>query len=69
MLYRAYLLENGHTYAAIDLTCVDDDDAKRQSLNLSHGRDVEVWQGDRRITLLRSRRNVLAETFSAGVRR
>ncbi len=47
MLYRAYLLENGHTYAAIDLTCVDDDDAKQQTANLSHGRDVEVWQGDR----------------------
>jgi hypothetical protein len=43
MLYRAYLMENGHTYAAIDVTCVDDDDAKQQMANLSNGRDVEVW--------------------------
>jgi len=62
MLYRAYLLENGHTYAAIDLTCVDDDDAKRQTANLSHGRDVEVWQGDRRVGLLRSRKRIVAGT-------
>jgi hypothetical protein len=38
MLYRAYLMENGQTYAAIDLTCVDDDDAKQQTANLSNGR-------------------------------
>jgi hypothetical protein len=69
MLYRAYLLENGHTYVAIDLTCVDDGDAKRQAAALGNGRDIELWQGDRRIALLRSRRQVLAETFSAGVRR
>jgi hypothetical protein len=69
MLYRAYLLENGHTYAAIDLTCVDDDDAKRQTANLSNGRDVELWQGDRRIALLGSRRKVLAGSHSAGLRR
>jgi len=54
MLYRAYLMENGQTYAAIDLTCVDDDDAKQQTANLSNGRDVEVWQGERRVGLLRS---------------
>jgi hypothetical protein len=49
MLYRAYLMENGHTYAAIDVTCVDDDDAKQQMANLSNGRNVEVWQGDRKV--------------------
>jgi hypothetical protein len=54
MLYRAYLMENGQTYAAIDLTCADDDDAKQQTANLSNGRDVEVWQGERRVGLLRS---------------
>jgi hypothetical protein len=46
-LYRAYLIENGHVWTAIDLTCVNDDDAKRQAANLSSGHDVELWQGDR----------------------
>jgi hypothetical protein len=59
MHYRAYLMENGQTYAAIDLTCADDDDAKQQMANLSNGRDVEVWQGDRRVGLLRSRKRVV----------
>jgi hypothetical protein len=31
-LYRAYLMENGHVW--IDLTCVNDDDAKRQALGM-----------------------------------
>jgi hypothetical protein len=53
-LYRAYLLENGHVWTAIDLTCADDDDAKRQAAALANGRDIELWQGDRRITLLRA---------------
>ena len=56
MLYRAYLIENGRVYVAIDLTCTDDDDAKRQTANLSNGHDIEVWEGDRRVALLRSRR-------------
>lgn len=47
-LYRAYLMENGHVWTAIDLTCVNDDDAKRQAANLSSGHDVELWQGDRK---------------------
>ena len=68
-LYRAYLMENGHVWTAIDLTCVNDDDAKRQAASLGNGRDIELWQGDRKIALLRSRRKVLAGTFSAGVRR
>jgi hypothetical protein len=51
MLCRAYLLENGQTYAAIDLTCAGDNDAKQQMANLSNGREVEVWQGDRKVGL------------------
>jgi hypothetical protein len=51
MLYRAYLLENEHVCAAIDLTSVDDDDAKQQAANLSNGSDIELWQGDRRVSL------------------
>jgi hypothetical protein len=55
-LYRAYWMEKGHVLTAIDLACVNDDDAKRQAANLSSGHDVELWQGDRRVTLLRLRR-------------
>lgn len=56
MLYRAYLMENGQTYAAVDLACTDDDEAKQQMANLSNGRDVEIWQGDRKVGLLRPRK-------------
>jgi hypothetical protein len=49
-------MDNGRVYVAIDLTCTDDDDAKRQTTNLSNGHEIEVWEGDRRVTLLRSRR-------------
>ena len=65
MLYRAYLMENGQTYAALDLSCVDDDDAKQQMANLSHGRDVEVWEGDRRVALVKPRKRVLTSSYSA----
>ena len=65
MLYRAYLMENGRVYVAIDLTCTDDDDAKRQTASLSNGRDIEVWEGDRRVALLRSRKKASTRTFSA----
>jgi hypothetical protein len=51
--YRAYLIENGHVWTAIDLICADDDDAKRQMANLPGGHDVELWQGDRMVALLR----------------
>jgi len=53
--YRAYLMENGHVWTAIDLSCADDDDAKRQTANLPSGHDVELWQGDRKVALLRSK--------------
>jgi hypothetical protein len=49
-------MENGQTYPALDLSCVDDDDAKQQMANLSHGRDVEVWEGDRRVALVKPRK-------------
>jgi len=56
LLYRAYLMENGHVWTALDLTCVDDDDAKRQTANLPSGHDVELWQGDRRVAIFRLRK-------------
>jgi hypothetical protein len=47
MLYRSYLIENGRAYVAIDLSCTDDDDARRQTAS----RDIEVWDGDRRVEI------------------
>src|SRR5215468_8261634 len=65
MQYRAYLMENGHVWAAVDLACADDDDAKRQAENLRNGRVVELWQNDRRVALLRSPR-IRARSPGAG---
>jgi hypothetical protein len=64
-LYRAYLIENGHIGAAIDLTCIDDDDAKRQTAGLPSVRDVELWQGDRRVAFLRLVRRGSTATSTA----
>jgi hypothetical protein len=51
-LYRAYLIENGHVWTAVDLSCADDDDAKQQTESLLNERDIELWQGDRRVAVL-----------------
>lgn len=64
--YRAYLMENGHVWAAVDLACADDDDAKRQAENLRNGRVVELWQNDRRVALLRSPRRAMIRARSPG---
>ncbi len=53
-LYRAYLMEKGRVWTAIDLSCVDDDDAKRQVESLLDGRDIELWLHDRRVAVLKS---------------
>lgn len=52
--YRAYLMENGHVWTVLELSCTDDDDAKRQTERLLNGRDIELWQSDRRIAFFRS---------------
>jgi len=52
-LYRVYLMENGHVWTAVDLFCPDDDEAKRQSESLlDDGRDIELWERDRRVAVL-----------------
>jgi hypothetical protein len=66
--YRAYLMENGHVWAAVDLACADDDDAKRQAEDLRNGRVVELWQSDRRVALLRSPRRGFTRARSPGQR-
>jgi hypothetical protein len=47
--YRAYLMENGHVWMA----------------NLPSGHDVELWQGDRKVALLRLRKRSSTEAYSA----
>jgi hypothetical protein len=52
-LYRVYLMENGHVWTAVDLVCLDDDDAKRKSESLLNDvRDIELWESDRRVAVL-----------------
>jgi hypothetical protein len=46
MLHRAYLIENGHVWTAVDLPCSGDEDAKKQIESLLDGRDIELWQRD-----------------------
>jgi hypothetical protein len=63
-LYRAYLREHGHVWAALDLACADDDEAKRQAEGLGNGRLVELWQHDRRVALLKLPKRVLTNVVS-----
>lgn len=56
-LYTAYLMEQGHVWTAVDLYCTDDADARGKAESLLNGRDVELWQRDRRIALLISEEN------------
>jgi len=49
--YRAYFIgRDGHFKKAVDLDCADDAAAKVAAKQLVDGRDVELWQRDRRIT-------------------
>jgi hypothetical protein len=57
MLYRAYLMENGQVWTALDLSCSDDEDAKKRIESLSDRRDIELWQRDRRVAVLQARRH------------
>jgi hypothetical protein len=42
----------GQACELVDLSCADDDDAKQQTESLSDERDIELWQGDRRVAVL-----------------
>ena len=65
MHYRAYFLTNdGHIRDATDLDCFDDGDAGKQVADMLGSRDIEVWQGTRKVLLLRSKRRELSLTAS-----
>jgi hypothetical protein len=67
-LYRAYLMEDGQVWAAVDLSCTDDDEAKRKAENLLNGRDIELWEHDRRVAVLRCSDAASQAVRSAGFR-
>jgi hypothetical protein len=49
--YRAYIVGiDGQVIRAIELVCSNDDSAKEYAKQLVDDHDVELWQGDRRIT-------------------
>ena len=48
--YRAYFVgPDGHVQNRVDLRCADDVEAIRLAKQLFDGRDVELWQLDRKI--------------------
>jgi hypothetical protein len=53
--YRAFIIGiDGRFLRAIELACPDDDKAKEYAKQLVDGHDVELWQGDRKITSFKS---------------
>jgi hypothetical protein len=48
--YQAYLIgRDGRYIKAVDLTCADDEAAKKGALKMVDGHDVELWRHARRI--------------------
>ena len=48
--YQAYLIDrDGRYIKAVDLTCADDETAKKRALKMVDGHDVELWRHARRI--------------------
>jgi len=49
--YRLYMLNsNGHIVDAVNLSCDDDVQATELAFEAARTRDVELWQGGRRVT-------------------
>ena len=48
--YRAFILgEDGRVKWAVPLDCPDDETAKKYAQRLVDGRDVDLWQLDRKV--------------------
>ena len=48
--YRVYLVgTDGHFYDVLPLVCADDQEAIEQAGELAIGRDVELWELDRKV--------------------
>ena len=55
--YQAYLIgRDGRYIKAVDLTCADDEAAKKRALKMVDGHDVELWHHARRIAKFRGER-------------
>jgi len=53
--YPTYLIDNdGHIVGRVDLHCDDDDAAKQRAKALVDGRDIELWEGGRKIETFKS---------------
>jgi len=54
MDYRAYALDDeGHIIAVHEFDCSSDEEAKQTVARMLDGHDLEVWQLNRRIAVLR----------------
>ncbi len=49
--YRAYIISERGDSRSIVLLCPDEETAKEYAKQLAHGRTVELWQQDRRVTV------------------
>jgi hypothetical protein len=55
--YQAYLIDrDGRYIKAVDLTCADDEAAKKRALKMVDGHDVELWRHARRIAKFNGKR-------------
>jgi hypothetical protein len=51
--YCAYIIgSDGRFYRSVPLDCVNDAEAIEQAKQLLDGHDIEVWQLDRKVTML-----------------
>ena len=56
--YRAYFVgPDGHVLSRVDLHCADDEEAIGLAKQVFDGRDVELWQLDRKIGTFRDTSN------------
>ena len=48
--YQAYLVgRDGHLIKTVDLSCADEEAAKKRALKMVDGHDVELWHHERKI--------------------
>ncbi|MGY0573721.1 hypothetical protein ACTGJ9_023740 [Bradyrhizobium sp. RDM12] len=54
MDYRAYIMgEDGRIRGVHELDCASDEEAKAKATQMLDGHDLEVWQRDRRVAVLK----------------
>ncbi|WP_164934901.1 hypothetical protein [Bradyrhizobium zhanjiangense] len=55
MEYRVYSLDaEGHIFSVREITCADDEEAKRLTRAMLDGHDLEVWDRSRRVAVIKS---------------